>query len=295
MNRARFSLRLLAGLAFVIGSVLVSDGCAAASATSPTNSAFTEHLARLAGRVPTGFTVVTQPPFVVLGDETADVVHRRASNTVQWAVTRLKQDYFQRDPPEIIDIWLFRDGTSYTNNTRLLFGETPPSRFGYYSGPEHALVMNISTGGGTLVHEIVHPFMRANFPNCPAWFDEGFASLFEAATEKDGHIRGLVNWRFKQLEQDIKQGRTIPFKQLTSMSAREFYGGTNYNRYYAQARYLCYYLQEKGLLVTFYHKFATNAANDPTGYETLKHILRETDMEAFRNKWEQFIRQLRGS
>ena len=24
--------------------------------------------------------------------------------------------------------------------------------------------MNISTGGGTLVHEIVHPFIEANFP-----------------------------------------------------------------------------------------------------------------------------------
>jgi len=28
-----------------------------------------------------------------------------------------------------------------------------------------------------LVHEIVHPFMRANFPECPAWFNEGLASL----------------------------------------------------------------------------------------------------------------------
>ena len=33
--------------------------------------------------------------------------------------------------------------------------------------------MNISTGGGTLVHEIVHPFIEANFPACPPWLNEG--------------------------------------------------------------------------------------------------------------------------
>ena len=39
--------------------------------------------------------------------------------------------------------------------------------------------MNIATGGGTLVHEIVHPFMAANFEQCPSWFNEGLGSLYE--------------------------------------------------------------------------------------------------------------------
>ena len=30
-----------------------------------------------------------------------------------------------------------------------------------------------------LVHEMVHPFMDADFPACPAWFNEGLASLYE--------------------------------------------------------------------------------------------------------------------
>ena len=41
-------------------------------------------------------------------------------------------------------------------------------------------IMNIATGGGTLVHEIVHPYVEANFPGCPAWFNEGLGSLYEA-------------------------------------------------------------------------------------------------------------------
>lgn len=251
---------------------------------------------RLEKNLPDGFTVVVQPPFIVIGDEPAETVRHRATNTVNWAVTRLKQAYFGKDPAETIEIWLFKNGESYTNHTQLRFNRAPVSRFGFYDADHAALIMNISTGGGTLVHELVHPFVRANFPRCPVWFNEGLASLYEASTEKDGKIMGLINWRFKELEQDIRQGRTISFARLTSLSDEEFYGGaggSGQNRYYAEARYLCYYLQEKGLLQKFYHAFVANAKNDPTGVETLKGILGEKDLEAFMKKWEKFVLEMR--
>jgi hypothetical protein len=210
----------------------------------------------------------------------------------------LKQDYFKRDPLETIDIWLFRDNTSYTNHAKLLFNDTPATPFGYYSAGHRALVMNIATGGGTLVHELVHPFMRANVPDCPAWFNEGLASLYEHSEEKNGRIRGKNNWRYKGLEKAVKEGKTISFRQLTAMTDAQFYGGTNspnYSEHYGQARYLCYYLQEKGLLIRFYQDFAANANWDRTGYETLKRILGEDDMAAFQIKWEHFVLDQRKS
>jgi hypothetical protein len=283
----------------VLNAVSLPHICGAppdAGGLTSTNSAFAGHLAQLQKKVPEGFTVVVQPPFVVIGDESPEMVRRRAMNTVKWAVDKLKQDFFKRDPEEIIDIWLFRDKASYTNHAWSLFNDTPTTPFGYYSAGDRALVMNISTGGGTLVHEIVHPFIRANFPDCPAWFNEGLASLYEASVEKNGHIRGLVNWRFKGLEQAIKDGKTISFQQLTSLTGGGFYGGPDgaaYNQHYAQARYLCYYLQERGLLVKFYREFAANVKRDPTGYNTLKRVLGEDDMQVFKKKWEQFILELR--
>ena len=45
-----------------------------------------------------------------------------------------------------------------------LFGDEPETPYGYFSAEHQALIMNIATGGGTLVHEIVHPFMEANVP-----------------------------------------------------------------------------------------------------------------------------------
>ena len=257
---------------------------------------FSNHLAALRQSAPPGFSIVVARPFIVLGDEPADIVQMRAEKTVKWAVDKLKQDFFTRDPDELIDVWLFKDDASYRTNTLRLFGDTPTTPFGYYSARHHALVMNIATGGGTLVHEIVHPFMRANFPQCPAWFNEGLASLYEQSSEQNGHIRGLVNWRYTGLEQDIKAGKLISFRQLTATSDNDFYGGPdnpNYSDHYAQARYLCYYLQEKGLLVKFYREFSANARTDPTGYESLKRVLGMTDMDKFQKQWEKFILALR--
>ena len=254
-----------------------------------------EHLAQLRRQAPAGFTIVAQPPFVVLGDEKPAMVRQRAVKTVRWAVDKLKQDFFPLDPDGIIDIWLFRDRDSYRRHLHDLFNETPDTPFGYYSPKHRALFMNIATGGGTLVHEIVHPYMRANFPACPAWFDEGFASLFEQSAERDGHIRGLVNWRLAGLIADIQEHRTLSFARLTALTKAEFYGaagGGDYSRHYAQARYLCYYLQERGLLARFYHEFAARVRDDPTGYETLRRIGGAEDMATFQEAWERFVLRL---
>ncbi len=275
---------------------LIHADASATSTNSPPSIALAEHLSELKQKVPAGLTIVVQPPFVVIGDEPPAQVRQRAEKTVKWAVDKLKQDFFTRDPAETIDIWLFRDHESYTNHARLLFNDTPTTPFGYYSPRHHALVMNIATGGGTLVHEIVHPFMRANFPECPAWFNEGLASLYEASFERNGHIRGDINWRYKGLERAIKDGKLISFQELAATSDAEFYGGTenpNYSEHYAQARYLCYYLQEKGLLVKFYREFVANAKRDPTGFNTLKRVLGEDDMTSFQKRWEKYILELR--
>jgi hypothetical protein len=45
---------------------------------------------------------------------------------------------------------------------------------------------------------------------------------------------------------------------------------------YGQARYLCYYLQQQGLLREFYRRFHTNREKDPTGYATLQEVLGRT-------------------
>ncbi len=265
------------------------------STTTSTPLQFSNHVQELQKRVPSGFTVIVQPPFVVIGDEPGTTVRQWARGTVKWAVDLLQQDFFRRDLGEIIDIWLFKDKASYEKYCRRLFGETPTTPFGYYSPAHRALIMNISTGGGTLVHEIVHPFMRANFPECPAWFNEGMGSLFEQSGERNGHIVGYTNWRLAGLQAAIRAGALPSFPTMMSMSDHEFYGrtvGAKYNEHYAQARYLCYYLQERNLLVKYYREFTAQAKNDPHGIQSLKKILGSDDLATFQKTWEAFVLKL---
>src|SRR5258708_19938821 len=247
---------------------------------------YTAHLKAVRKKLPgAGFTVIPQPPFVVIGDEAPAMVRKRAVGTVQWAVDELKRAYFKKDPAEIIDIWLFDGKESYERNVKRLFGETPSTPFGYYSPAHKALIMNIATSGGTLFHQIVHPFMRANFPECPLWLNEGMGSLYEQCGERNGRIRGLTNWRLAGLQDAINAGKAPSFEKLLAMDDNAFYTqdrGTNY----AQARYLCYYLQEKGLLQKYYREFTADHASDPTGTKTLMRVLGEPNLAAFKKRWE---------
>lgn len=255
--------------------------------------ALTAHAERLARRwQDKGFSVVVETPFVVVGDESRSVVARRAQATVRWSVDLLKKDFFEKDPNEILEIWLFKDRDSYMHNAEAIFGDKPTTPFGYYSPSHKALIMNIATGGGTLVHEIVHPYMAANFPDCPAWFNEGMGSLFEQCKEKDGHITGLVNWRWTGLKAAIQKEALMSFQALTHTSTDQFYG-TGSGLHYAQARYLLYYLQEKGLLRKYYQRFRANRKQDPTGYKTLQAVLGRKDLDQFQVEWEAWILGLR--
>ncbi len=297
-------------LAVATVNLLLSSGCVRSARTSSeasaatltlnqraamaarTESDYAKHVERLKEKLPSkDFTIVLERPFVVVGDEPEAVVRRHSEETVRWAVELLKKDFFTKDPAEILDIWLFKDGASYRKHARQLFNDEPTTPYGYYSSANKALVMNIETGGGTLVHEIVHPFIEANFPECPAWFNEGLGSLYEQCGERDGHIHGFINWRLAGLKRAVRARKLPPFKKLLAMDAKAFYEQDTGDNY-AQSRYLLYYLQEQGLLFKFYRDFHAGHQSDPTGYQTLQKVTGERDMDAFQRKWEKYVLEL---
>ena len=97
-----------------------------------------------------------------------------------------------------------------------------------------------------------------------------------------------MNWRLPGLKRAIRNGQLPSFVTLAAMGEDEVYEidpGANY----AQARYLCYYLQELGLLVDFYHALYQNRAHDPTGIDTLMRILGIDDLNDFQESWEDWV------
>lgn len=256
-----------------------------------TKDAYDAHIAalrkRLAANNVLSMQIRIEEPFVVLGNGTADSLARNAQ-TVRWAATMLEQDFFAKRPGKILDVFLFEDARSYELSVRALTGKSPTTPYGFYSSKDNGLFMNIATGGGTLVHELVHPYVEADFPNAPPWLNEGLGSLFEQSAESGGHIVGRTNWRLAGLQEALG-GRGVPtFEALTHLGANEFYGAGS-GTHYAQARYLMFYLQEKGLLRDFYRKARDARGDDPSGYKTLVAVLGEKDMTAFQQRWSAFI------
>lgn len=249
-----------------------------------TPAAHAQHVMKLRAKaeIPDGYTTRIAGPFFVIGDESPARVEHYAE-TVDWTVGHLKHDFNMREPPNVIDVWLLGSAESYVGNALRLFGKRPSTPYGFFLPEHQALFMNIATGGGTLVHEVVHPFIAASFPAVPAWFNEGLASLYEAVREKHGQLWGIPNWRLAGLKRAIHAGKLPSFAAMTGDSDSAFYASSTG---YAQARYLCLYLQEKGLLHRFYDRFSAGVAADPTGYKTLVRVLGDPDMTRFETDWQ---------
>jgi hypothetical protein len=245
--------------------------------------------AELRDEAPAGFTVVLAPPFVVVGDGPPELVREDAQHTVVWAASLLRRDFFARDPEGSITVWLFDGEESYLRNANILFGDYPPSPYGYYSSWHDALIVNAASGRGTLVHEMVHPFIAADFPGCPPWIDEGLASLFEAPEERAGQLRGRVNWRLPRLRGAIRRGELPTFDELLHMGRGDFYDDDHAGRNYAQARYLLYYLQEAGMLRSFYRRARAARDADPSGSATLLAVSGEPSLQALQARWQTFV------
>ena len=193
--------------------------------------------------------------------------------TIRPAAEAMANCYFREAPSQPITVLLFETEESYNRYAHDLYGDNGISVYGYYKPHLRTLVMNISTGGGTLVHELTHALMDFDFPKVPDWFNEGLASLHEQCTFRDGAdgpwVEGLVNWRLPGLQAAIKKKRLRSLKTL--IEANDFRGeleGTNY----AQARYFCLYLQERGLLKDFYRTFRTAGKDDPLGVKVAAEL-----------------------
>jgi hypothetical protein len=133
--------------------------------------------------------------------------------------------------------------------------------------------------------------MHANWPDGPAWLNEGLGSLFEFPGERDGHFIGQLNWRLPGVQAAIADKSVPKISELVRTTDDQFYDDDT-GVHYAMARYLCYWLQERGLLVKFVQRAQALKAVDATGFQALQETL-GGDPDSFQKDWEKFVMALK--
>jgi hypothetical protein len=236
-----------------------------------------ETAADIAGRLGTDCAAIVRSPFVVAGDLDLDELNRWHEETIGPAARAMAKSYFNTLPDEPITVLLFSERADYDRQARSLFGDEGISTYGYYKPETRTLVMNIGTGGGTLVHELTHALIDFDFPDVPDWFNEGLASLHEQChiRRDESEIDGLVNWRLPGLQKTIRAGR---LRSLETMIHDDDFCGAEVGLNYAHARYFCLFLQSnhnprhRDVLSEFYVELRAQHANDPKGLAAVRHV-----------------------
>jgi hypothetical protein len=214
-----------------------------------------------------------------------------AESTVRRTTEDLFQHYFSRRPTRAVRVYCFRDDATYEAYVLGAYGRPPSTPYGFYMASERKVVLNWATGAGTLAHELVHPLLGEDFPEAPAWFNEGFASLFEFTTrDSNGRLIGRNNWRLVDLKRARRDRREVPLRTLMETTADEFYGDER-GVHYAMARYFCLYLQRQKLLDRYYKEFRATAGADPTGITALASVTRKS-LPEFEAEWRSWIGEL---
>jgi len=251
---------------------------------------YDEKIIELRQLVTDDFYIKGHSSFVIVSNMSDYETDRIIYGTIEKAEECFYNDYFDIKPDEIVTVFLFKDDISYRYWAQKRFDDSDPSPYGYYKPSKKTMLMNISTGGGTLLHELTHAFVRYDFPDIPSWFNEGLGSLYERCSLNNCTILGYVNWRLPGLQKSIINKTYTSLNKLVFTDDDEFYG-ENSGFYYAQARYLCYYLQEKGELRKFYKTFRDNYKEDNTGMKFLEKILRK-DLISFDEEFKSFVLSL---
>ncbi len=232
-------------------------------------------------------------PWVCASNQTPSAAEGVVDSTISVYGAAIQRQLFTCKPrTKPVKVYLFKDHTSYLYYNQKIFDRAPGTPYGYFSRSSNAMVMNIATGGGTLLHEMVHAMAEEDFPAIPAWLNEGLGSLYEASSmTSSGRVLGVANWRLEGLLKNMKAGKATTIEKLMSLSDAKFYEDPGSSAHYATARYLMQWLQCKGKLEAFYTRIRDKKS--PSGKAALLAVLDDpSSLNAIQQEWETWVKKL---
>lgn len=126
---------------------------------------------------------------------------------------------YRKPPTSPIVAVLGDDARPLVDMVRRLYDDTGVTDelpfFGLYNPADNIMFATITGGYGTLLHELGHALIQANYPDAPFWLEEGAAMLYERSVWRDGKPEPLENWRM-----GLRPERTLRDADILSMIGR---------------------------------------------------------------------------
>ncbi|MHC4872085.1 MAG: hypothetical protein ACYTFY_09585 [Planctomycetota bacterium] len=218
---------------------------------------------RIKEQLGSGFDIVQDKMFILVSDTEKNQNLKKTLATLRICRNALQRSYFNTPLRNPVTVFAFKDKQSYRYNLKRLWQEEPISPYGHFNYVRKHIIFNLSTGLGTMIHELTHSLMDPDMPRAPIWIAEGMATLFEECVVDGSKISGAVNWRLPELSRKIDTDEYTPLARLITLSDRQF--KTKESLHYAEARYLCMFFESRGCLSKIYQSFRDNYRQDKTG------------------------------
>lgn len=235
---------------------------------------YAEIIERHSPILPNNMSITRYKHFVIFSELDEQTTYSIIDTDIRQTIDGMVNGYVQRTPDSATAVFLFEDYEDYKDFTlkNTDIEEKDLSPYGYYKISQNIIVIRYISWKGSTKHEISHRFTKADFPNAPSWFDEGLSSLLEKSTYIDGKLVGEFSWRIIALRRAIKDDKYTKLGKMMRTDDNELYG-KRVSYYYAQARFLLMYLEERGLLEQYYKTFRDTYQTDKTGISQLENLL----------------------
>jgi len=126
-----------------------------------------------------------------------------------------------------------------------------PSDWGFYMPDRRIAIANFGQSIGNLRHELAHPLVEDDFPEIPAWLNEGVGALYGTAAWSRDRFTFAVNYRLRDLHAALAAGELPEVGELAESREPDVHG-ERAGMWYAYARYVLLYLDRKGELASVY-------------------------------------------
>src|SRR5581483_7717199 len=115
------------------------------------------------------------------------------------------------------------------------------------------------------------------------WLRDGIAALYERTDPGRGAPRAVLDWRLDPLRESLSSAAYLPLARLLTLSDAAMDEQAT-----GEARYLLYWLQQKGYLPAFYRAYLDRYDEDPTGRQALEAV-RNAPLATLERQWRGYV------